>query len=97
MQFVNIFPKSLGFLNDTHFSVNVRNDHIPTQLLVFEHDCCEMLLFYQNYLPFDYIYAFLSVFYHSAIIGTQNRHVPIVILIIKSIKTGHFRFFRRHF
>ena len=48
-------------------------------------------------MPFDHIYAFLSVFYHSAIIGTENRHVPIVVIVIKSIKTGLFRFFLRKF
>ena len=97
MKCVNIFPKSLGFHNETHISVNVLNDHKPTQLLVFQHDCCAMLLFYYNYLHFDHIYAILSVFYHSAIIGTQNRHVPIVVIVIKSINIDHFRFFRGYF
>ena len=46
VQCVNIFPKSLRFENETHLSVNVLNVHITTQLLVFQHNCYGMLLFY---------------------------------------------------
>ena len=34
-----------------------------------------------------------NVFYDSTILGTPNRHVPIVVLVVKSIKTGNFLFF----
>ena len=79
---------------------------IKSNLVIYVNVKCS-LAFYKGfkrkmgpfrYLPFDHSYAILSFFfYHSAIIGTQNRLAPMVVIVIKSIKTGHFRFLLRYF
>ena len=50
-----IVPK--GFHNETHISVNVLNDQITTQLLVFQHNYYEMLCFTK-------IISLLTIFMH---------------------------------
>ena len=57
-------------------------------LLVLRHNCYEILLIYKNSLPFDHI----CFFHHSAIKDTQNKHVLIMVIVIKSVKTEYFRF-----